>query len=383
MARRVKYDWFYDDDNVVYGDDNTVNWELRGYDGVDRLFGADGGDLLKGGDGNDFLWGDRGDDILEGGAGNDTLWIDRGDNHYDGGSGYDTVVFNKVTTSSSWGSWSHYVEEFQVGFSVDIRTGETRAQTMTANGPSTGYTDVWGTNSFENIQAIAMTNQNDVVRDNNGGHTIHGRGGNDVIEGRGGGDTIDGGEGRDTASYAGSAESVFIDLSAGTASGGDAEGDTLISIENLTGSGHHDVLWGNGSANRLEGGGDFDELTGAGGADILVGGSGIDNFYYDALSDSTVALSGRDSILDFQVGSDNIVLEFIDAVQGGGNDAFRFIGTQGFGGSAGQLRYVAVEDAAGVEFNRVEGDVNGDARADFAIAVYTNGAALTAGDFFL
>ena len=40
----------------------------------------------------------------------------------------------------------------------------------------------------------------------------------------------------------------------GVASGGDAEGDTLINIENLTGSGQSDTLEGNGGDNVLAGG---------------------------------------------------------------------------------------------------------------------------------
>ena len=210
MARRVKYDWFYDQSNDVYGDDATVNWELRGYDGNDKLFGNDGNDLLKGGDGNDKLWGGRGDDIIEGGAGNDTLFIDRGNNSYDGGSGSDVVDFSRVTTFNAGGWWSHKIEDSNVGFSVDLCTGETRSQVSTLDGPSAGYTDFWGTNTFENVQALYMTPHDDVVRDNNAGH-LHMLGeGDDFIEGRGGADQIYGEGGSDTASYEGSASGVIV-----------------------------------------------------------------------------------------------------------------------------------------------------------------------------
>ena len=40
-----------------------------------------------------------------------------------------------------------------------------------------------------------------------------------------------------TASYEHSASAVNVSLATGTGHGGDAEGDTLINIENLTGSG--------------------------------------------------------------------------------------------------------------------------------------------------
>jgi hypothetical protein len=54
--------------------------------------------------------------------------------------------------------------------------------------------------------------------------------------GAGGADTIDGGGGLDYAWYFTSSTAVQIDLLAGTATGGDAEGDILTSIENLVGS---------------------------------------------------------------------------------------------------------------------------------------------------
>ena len=56
---------------------------------------------------------------------------------------------------------------------------------------------------------------------------------------------------------------MIVNLAAGTASGGDAAGDILIEIENLTGSAHGDSLTGNSLSNVL---------TGGDGADTLIGG---------------------------------------------------------------------------------------------------------------
>lgn len=70
---------------------------------------------------------------------------------------------------------------------------------------------------------------------------------------------LHGRSGTDTASYAGSGEGVVVSLRRG--SFGDAEGDTLTSIENLTGSPHGDGLFGDDNANVLNGGGGNDMLT--------------------------------------------------------------------------------------------------------------------------
>ena len=73
---------------------------------------------------------------------------------------------------------------------------------------------------------------------------MRGEGGDDTLEGGRGADKLDGGEGNDTASYARSKGAVKIDLAAGTALGGDATGDTLTEIENVTGSRKSDTLLG-------------------------------------------------------------------------------------------------------------------------------------------
>ena len=60
--------------------------------------------------------------------------------------------------------------------------------------------------------------------------------------------------GVDTASYATSAAGVAVSLVTGNGVGGDAEGDRLFNIENLTGSNFDDTLEGNAGNNVLVGG---------------------------------------------------------------------------------------------------------------------------------
>src|SRR5690606_29064228 len=107
-----------------------------------------------------------------------------------------------------------------------------------------------------------------------GSDYLYGEGDNDILIGGGGADTLDGGDGSDTASYVGSAFGVTVDLTAvGAQKGsGDEDGDTLISIENLTGSAKNDFLYGDGGDNVIEGGIGNDTLTGganAAGGDTL------------------------------------------------------------------------------------------------------------------
>ncbi len=107
----------------------------------------------------------------------------------------------------------------------------------------------------------------DILSGGTGNDVLEGRGGDDWLHGGRGSDTLDGGPGSDTASYSGSRGAVTIDLATRSASGGHAQGDTIISIENLVGSDRADTLIGNAGDNVLEGGAGGDRLVGGGGND--------------------------------------------------------------------------------------------------------------------
>ncbi|MYA50322.1 MAG: hypothetical protein F4Y25_06260 [Chloroflexi bacterium] len=107
----------------------------------------------------------------------------------------------------------------------------------------------------------------DILSGGTGNDELYGRGGNDWLHGGRGSDTLDGGNGSDTASYSGSRGAVTINLATRSASGGHAQGDTLVSIENLVGSDRVDTLIGNADDNVLEGGAGADTITGGGGSD--------------------------------------------------------------------------------------------------------------------
>ena len=117
--------------------------------------------------------------------------------------------------------------------------------------------------------------------------------------------------GIDTADYTDSNAGVLVRLWNGTGVGGDAEGDIISGIENLTGSAFGDSLVGsNNVMNTLDGGAgnDFlyglsgdDTLIGGAGADILDGGLGIDTMTGGAGQDFFVFADGfgSDTITDF------------------------------------------------------------------------------------
>ncbi|HYG47042.1 MAG TPA: M10 family metallopeptidase C-terminal domain-containing protein [Allosphingosinicella sp.] len=137
-------------------------------------------------------------------------------------------------------------------------------------------------------------------------------------------------------------------------------------------------LFAGKSDDTLKGGAKNDLLLGNLGADILSGGGGTDIFRYDSTADSNSA--SRDQILDFTPGTDKIDLSRIDARTNlAGDQAFTWIGSGAFTGSAGQLR--AVQQGGNWI---LEGDTNGDGVADLAIQLTLQGPnPLSASDFFL
>jgi len=106
-----------------------------------------------------------------------------------------------------------------------------------------------------------------------GNDKIIGNSADNILEGGRGSDFIIGGGGNNTASYSTSLHGVHVALTGVKVNdpGTDADGDVLVNIQNLTGSGHDDVLTGNARDNIL---------TGLEGNDILRGGLGKDTFVF-------------------------------------------------------------------------------------------------------
>jgi len=250
---------------------------------------------------DDLLVGDAGANVLSGGSGADTLVGLAGGDTLDGGSGTDTVSYadssQSVTASLSAGTFNTVAFVASGGGILNGGSGSTA-------GDAGGDTLI----GIENLVGSANA---DTLIGNSGTNVLSGGDGNDLLEGMAGGDTLDGGNGTNTASYANAASGVIAALSAGTfntvaftssgsgivnggtsGTAGDAGGDTLIAIQNLSGSTYADTLVGDSGANTLSGGDGNDTLQGLAGADTLDGGNGTDTASYaNAASGVIAALS--------------------------------------------------------------------------------------------
>jgi Ca2+-binding RTX toxin-like protein len=139
-------------------------------------------------------------------------------------------------------------------------------------------------------------------------------------------------------------------------------------------------LFGGAANDTLIGGANADLILGNLGADEITGGGGSDSFRYQSTAESSGAAGATDRILDFTPGIDRIELDRIDAdTRTPGDQAFTWIGSEAFSGTAGELRVYGSGP-----FWIVEGDVDGDGRADLYIALDAHDQAPPgAGDFVL
>ena len=380
--------------------------------GIEDVVGSAFGDTLIGNAGDNALRGGGGDDLLIGLGGNDT---------FDGGAGIDTVSFadvNSVTTVDLALTGPQSVGGFEgLDTFVNVENvvasmywggtlkGDSGANWLTGGiNPSTlmgrGGDDVldghngWqdtasyaeastgvtvdlaisgpqntgeGSDTLIDIEHLTGSAFGDTLKGTSGDNVLTGGAGDDTLFGRGGYNRLDGGDGIDTVFYADATTGVQVNLNPGSY----YNPDVLISIENVVGSAFADVLTGDAGANALIGGGGSDVLTGGLGRDTLTGGADRDVFDFNALNETPVGAGARDVITDFQSGLDDIDLTGIDANTGrSGDQGFRFIGTKGFTGKEGELRYQTFDQAGTAnDITVVSGDINGDRVADFELQI--------------
>ena len=310
--------------------------------------------VLTGNSGNNLLNGGAGADTMVGGLGNDTYVVDNvGDVVSEGSdSGTDLVQSSitytlganlenlTLTGTAAINGTGNGLNNTLTGNGVantlvggagdDVLNGAAGVDTMVGGiGNDTYYVDVAGDvvtelagegidtvyaavnytlgGNVENlvINSSAAINATGDVQDN----TIHAGAGNN---------TIDGGAGNDTVSYKTSTAAVTASLAttAAQATGGSGS-DTLLNLENLTGSAYNDSLTGNTGNNTLDGGT---------GNDTMAGGAGNDTYIVDATADVVAenANEGTDMVLSsatYTLGAnvENITLTGTAAINATGN----------------------------------------------------------------
>jgi Ca2+-binding RTX toxin-like protein len=262
-------------------------------------------------------------------------------------------------------------------------------------------------NGTSGADSIFGFDGHDSLYGNDGDDSLYGGLGHDTLVGGLGADYMEGNDG-DDAYVVDDSGDVVVELS--------GEGDfdivyTTLStytlpaeVEDLrwntsgsftgTGNALDNIIWGGGSADVLSGldgndelqagggndtlnGGDGDDyLNGSSGADVYTGGAGSDFIQIGFFESGNGAAADR--ITDFATGVDIVDVSAWDANRNlAGNQAFTWVGSAAFSGTAGELRTYF----DGVD-TRVQADRNGDTVADFEI--YFDGAVtLSASDFIL
>jgi Ca2+-binding RTX toxin-like protein len=386
------------DDTLIGNEGANV---LIGFDGADALYGGYGSDTLYGGSGDDYLAGGMGGDILDGGIGIDTVgyadalygvWVDLAT-----GNGY---------VASDAGDLLYGIENAAGSNFDDTLNGDANANVLNGLAGNDALIGREGDDTLvggagddfldggTGADVLSGKGDSDTLSGGLGDDSLEGGAGNDSLGGGEGADKLVGGEGVDTATYHYSSTGVSVDLATGKGSNGDAAGDLLSGIENVTGSNFDDTLIGDANNNVLDGyGNGRDTLTGGLGADDLYAGGGYgvddvrDTFVYASIGDSGATADTWDQIFQFDraqsktdTTSDKIDLRLLDADPDSGDQAFRFVTefTSPKGKQAdGQVRVVDTGSDVNVEI-----DLNGDNTVDSIIQVM-NVDTLTINDFLL
>lgn len=306
--------------------------------------------------------------VITGGAGNDSfIWSAHADT-VDGAGGYDTMSYAAAAL--------HAI--------VDLRDPLQNA------GAAQG--DV-----LINIEGLTGTDSNDHFTGDTGDNSLTGLRGNDLLAGDAGADwitpgagidTVDGGADTDTVSFFDLARGVSANLATGQATS-NGETDSLISIENVTGTIFGDFIQGDGNDNRIRGLGDYDWLVGSGGNDYFDGGTGRDMISYVYASAGVTVNLGTGRGTGGQAAGDRYVsIErmtgsiYNDLAYGsGGADDFRglggydwFVGSGGgkdrYDGGSGKDTVAYSASGAGVVANLLLGHGSGgDAARDLYTAI--------------
>ncbi len=276
---------------------NFDDFFFGSWDNADRFFGLGGNDEFRVSHG-DEAYGGTGDDIFELSllySGREAGWID-------GQSGTDllnasfgaTIDLGAkiVITANSNTCYIVNVENVQVsawrGYATSVDGDDAANHFFVDPNFNDGSIGVVfdGRGGGDTLDGSAGRDSlsggagNDVIAGFDDEDSLFGGAGWDTLDGGVGDDILDGGNGTDTASYASASAGVTVSLALTEAQDTLGAGlDTLVSIENLSGSDFSDTLSGDANANTISGGFDADTLYGDGAGDTLRGDDGNDTLH--------------------------------------------------------------------------------------------------------
>lgn len=362
--------------NIVNQPQNTGSAGVDSVAGFEMLIGSLNGDILRaasGGSridasaGNDVVHGRAGSDLLEGGAGADIIHDTGGNDVISGGVGTDTVSYMDAPGA--------------VQVDLDIETfsrGAAGVDTLLSieNAQGGAFGDfLAGTTSVNELRGLG---DNDLLFGRGSNDRVYGGLGDDFLDGGSGNDLINGGSGSDTASWIFSPVGIFVDLAkVGAQEVSENQFDTLELIENLFGSAHADILFGDDGDNVVDAAGGADVVRGRGGDDRVVGAedladdlydgdAGTDTIDYGGVSASLVIALGPGQVTvgTPSIGTD-ILESFENVVTGSGDDVIEGdegpnvlepgAGTDSVLGNGGNDTVVGAADGAGDQFDGGDG----------------------------
>ena len=315
---------------VGNGNRQNTGWgNIQFDDNIEGLIGSGHNDILGRGYATNVT--------INGGDGNDTIntyggEVGLGFDVFDGGNDIDTISFQtntiftglNVNLTTGRASFAAHGGDYATLSNIENVIGSNAADTITGDSQGNelrgldGNDFIYGKNGVDTLYGgedsdkLYGENDNDTLYGENGNDTLYGGAGDDDLYGGDGTDVFYGGVGQDDmfggagtadiAYYNTSASGVTVNLVTNINTGGDAQGDTLDSIERVQGSNHADSITGNGAINTLYGNGGADVIRGGMGADLLYGGAESDSFVFD-LGDTGQGTTSYDQIKDYAKGA--------------------------------------------------------------------------------